>query len=337
MISLRSLSIISLLIILIGLPRFAHHTPDSRHYIHLAQYIRGELPREQLLGPFAYRVALPFLAAAMPPADPGVSMAFINVAATAGACFLFIPYLRRLDFSEKETKTGMFLLIFSFPSFNYASGVMSDPAGFFMFMISLILLLNQQYLLLSLSVSLGVLVRESLLTVVLISALDILLMHFMNTGGKKGIGKIVLTLAGIALPPLLIFLFVRMSLFPDIPTSFHWGLSLKGFIRNITEPKIGWLTFAATLGPMLLLMIYGLCHRGWADMRKAGEREKIFLLSVATTGMVYLMYSNSIATAYMSGRFVWPFYSVLIPAVILFNRESPLFNRRLGPAAERIF
>jgi len=42
-----------LLRVALALPRFGHHTPDSQHYIALARYFRGEVPREKLRGPFA--------------------------------------------------------------------------------------------------------------------------------------------------------------------------------------------------------------------------------------------------------------------------------------------
>ena len=118
--------------------------------------------------------------------------------------------------------------------------------------------------------------------------------------------------------------------------SFHWGISLQGFLRNISQPKIGWLTFPLTLFPPLLLIIYGIHKNGLEFINNIPLRIKILLFAITLVGIIYILYSNSIATAYMSGRFVWPFYSVLVPLAVLSIQRTSLYERRLEPIGCKI-
>jgi len=65
----RFVFVLLVLTILLSLPRFAHHTPNSKHYINLVRYYRGDLERHNLRTPFAYRALVPFLAARCPSDD----------------------------------------------------------------------------------------------------------------------------------------------------------------------------------------------------------------------------------------------------------------------------
>ena len=171
----RLFFVVITLTILLALPRFAHHTPDSPRYINLAKYFRSELPREQLLGPHAYRVLVPFLAAHIPSDNLAFNFALINVLATLIAYLIFIPYLKCFVTSRTDFNVGMLMLVMSFPSLNYASRVLTDPVGFLTFVIAAYLLLKEYYYRLSATVCLGVLARESLLCMVLVTTIYVLI------------------------------------------------------------------------------------------------------------------------------------------------------------------
>jgi len=111
----RLLSVVFVLTILLSLPRCAHHTPDSKHYIILAKYFRGDRDRHSLRTPFAYRVLVPLLAAHGPTDDLDFNFAAINVACTVAAYLLFVAYLKKLVTSSTELNVGFLLLVVSFP------------------------------------------------------------------------------------------------------------------------------------------------------------------------------------------------------------------------------
>jgi hypothetical protein len=323
-----------LLTVVLALPRFGRRTPDSQHYIAVAEYFRGEVAREELRGPFAYRPLVPFLAARVPPANLDFNFAVINVAATVLAYLLFIPYLKRFVTSPTELNVGMLMLVVSLPTPNYASSVLSDPVGFLFVVIAVFFLLDEHYLRMTVAISLGVLARESLLTVALASAIDLVL---RASGGEGRRWRRVVTLLPlVSVPPIAVFLGVR-AYYSDLPTTFSWTPSLRGFIRNISQPKLGWITFLLTLGPPLLLCLAGFRQSGIRELKGFGEREARFLLSLTVVGVAYLIYSNIIRTAYMSGRFVWPFYTALIPIAVRIGSRTTLFTRWLGPLSDRLF
>lgn len=326
---LRFYSITILLTILLSLPRFAHHTPDSKQYVNLAKYFRGDLPREQLRGPFAYRILVPFLAASLPSDNLDLNFALINVLATILAYLVFIPYLKRFVATRTDFNVGMLMLVVSFPTFNYASAVLTDPVGFLMFSIAAYLLLVERYCLFSCAVCLGLLARESALFLVPASIVYVVMSHLGQK--KKNWMKAFGILAIVVIPPALA-LFADRAYFSDVPNYYSYGLSLRKFLVNITR-TINWITFFLALGPPLLLCLIGLRRDGLRFVSNLPHREARLLFSLTIVGVLHMMYS--IATG-MSGRYVWPYYSVLIPLAVLTSNRTMFFVKALGPVSDRV-
>ncbi len=326
----RFYSIIILLTIGLSLPRFAHHTPDSKYYINVAKYFRGDLPREQLRGPFIYRFLTPLLAATLPSGNLDLNFALINVLATILAYLIFIPYLRRFVPTRTELNVGMLMLIVSFPTFNYASGVLSDPVGFLTFIVATYLLLNERYVLFSCAVCLGILARESILFLVLASIVYVV----MGSLGQreKNWTRTFGILAVVSIPPVLVY-FGEIAYFADIPNpSYSDVLSLRRFLAKITR-TIDWITSLLALGPPSLLCLIGLRSDGLRFVSNPPDREARLLFSLTVVGLIHVI--HAIATG-ISGRYVWPYYSVLIPLAVLSSRKTPLFVKVLGPVSDRI-
>jgi hypothetical protein len=323
-----------LLTVVLGLPRFGRHTPDSRRYLAVAKYFRGEAARATLSRTFASRPLVPFLAARLPPANLNFNFAVINIAATALAYLLFIPYLKRFVTSSTELNVGMLLLVVSIPTPNYGSSVLSDPVGFLFLVIAVTFLLKEQYLRMTAVICLGVLARESLLTVTLAAVIDLML--GARSRGSQRWRRVLTVLPLVTVPPIAVFLGVRAH-FSDLPALFWWAPSLSGFIRNVSQPKQGWITFVLTLGPPLVLCVAGFRQRGMRGLKTLGEREARLLLSLVLVSVAYIVYSNVIRTAYMSGRFVWPFYAALIPIAVRMGNETRLFTKWLGPWSDGLF
>ena len=330
----RLVWVVVLLTVVLGLPRFGRHTPDSRRYLAVAKYFRGEVPRERLSRAFASRPLVSFLAARLPPANLDFNFAVINIAATVVAYLLFIPYLKRFVTSSTELNVGMLMLVVSIPTPNYGSSVLSDPVGFLFVVIAVSFLLNEQYVRMTVAISLGVLARESLLTVALASVIDLVLGAWGREA--KRWKRVWTILPLVSVPPFAVFLGVR-AYFSDLPAYLWWTPSLQGFIRNISQPKLGWITFLLTLGPPLLLCVAGFRQSGIRGLQAFGERQARFLLSLTVVSVAYIIYSNIIRTSYMSGRFGWPFYTALIPIAVRMGNGTALFTKWLGPLSNRLF
>ncbi len=326
---LRFYCIIILLTIGLSLPRFAHHTPDSKGYITVAKYFRGDAPREQLLGQFIYRFLTPFLAATLPSGNLDLNFALVNILATIIAYLIFIPYLRRFVATRTELNVGMLILVVSFPTFNYASGVLSDPVGFLTFIIATYLLLNERYVLFSCAVCLGILARESILFLVPASIVYVVMDSLGQS--KRNWTRTLGILAVVSIPPTLVF-FGERAYFADIPNPLSHGRAFRKFPERITR-TIYWITFLLALGPPSLLCLIGLRRDGLKFVGDLSDREARLLFSLTVVALLQVIYS--IATG-LSGRFVWPYYSVLIPLAVLASRKTPLFVNVLGPVSDRI-
>lgn len=61
------------------------------------------------------------------------------------------------------------------------------------------------------------------------------------------------------------------------------------------------------------------------------------LFSVTVVSIFYIIYSNCLETSYMSGGFVWPFYSVLVLLSVLSNQHTSIFTRFLEPMSRLHF
>jgi hypothetical protein len=329
----RLVVVVILITVVLALPRFAHHTPDSKHYINVAKYFQGDLPREQLLAPFAYRIFVPFLAATLPSDNLDLNFALINVLATILAYLVFIPYLKRFVTSQTDLNVGMLLLVVSFPSFNYASGVLSDPVAFLLFVVAAYLLSSERYYALSAVISLGVLARESLLTMTLASIMYVCWSHVGQ--GEKGWRKASRVVPLVTIPPAVVLIIVR-ACFSDLPSAFHWGVSLQRYVRTMRDP-VNWATFLLTLGPPSILSLMGLRHRGRRPFESLTDRGERQLLSIAAATVINILIPVAgISTAYISGRFVWPFYIALIPIAVLSSSQTWVVTRWVGPIANRI-
>lgn len=320
-----------ILTVILSIPRFAHTTPDSIHYVNLARYFQGTESRERLQGPHAFRVVVPILAAFLPLESPATGIALISVAATIAAYFVSIAYMKRLGMPPSLVRLGTLVFVISFPTLNYASGVLTDPAGFLAFILGCYLLLRRKYVLVSVATCVGVLIRESLLAVVLIAMMELLIGYCCQFGEKRLWKPMALKLIVVALPAIAAFLAIRLIAFPDIRDVFVWEFSLEGIIGNIARSRDGWLTLPLTLGPPLVLLAYGIYHNGWQDVMKLPASSKINLLSVAVVSVFYLLYSNGTPVAYLSGRFAWPLYVALIPVAVLTIQRTPLFTKWLEP------
>jgi len=333
----RLVVITVLLTIFLGIPRFAHHTPDSRHYVNLAGYFQGEVHKEQLLKPYASRILVPYMATLLPLDNLNTSMALINIGATISAYLLFIIFLKELGMTTRQVQIGTLVLVVSFPTFNYSSGVLTDPAGFLFFVLGCYFLLKENYNLLSFTAAIGILARESIVLLVLISVIDILLRFFYRPRETQEFSQVLKNLLLVSVIPLVTFFAAKSYLFHDVPTNFNWGVSLQFFLENIRESKMGWLTFPLTLFPPLLLLFYGIGQGGWRHISTLHSRIKIMLSAITAVSIMYIIYSNCIPTAYLSGRFVWPFYCVLIPVSVLAIQQTNLFRKWGESITEKLF
>jgi hypothetical protein len=305
-----------------------HHTPDSVYYIRLAEFFKGDATLSDLRPPYAYRVLLPFIAAHGPTDSLDLNFAIINIVCTIIACVVFFSYLKALGSNNTDASFGVLLLVLSFPTFNYTSGVLTDPAGFlFIVAAGLALLTDRLFLFSMLSVA-GVCVREASLAMVLVLIIYAILKAYKT--GRYGV--LISCAAGI--PPIIAYLVIR-SYFSQL--QYFWHPSLDRLILNLTRP-ISWATVILTILPLALISMTALIT-GNLGLRAITERfsgrNADFLLS-CTVGHG-LLFAYSITSAFMSGRFVWPLYVVLIPISLELAGRTAIYRDKVVPLIEKLF
>jgi hypothetical protein len=332
----KSLSKLILVIVgitfLLALPRFKHYVaPDSTHYVELASYFAGDLAKEELRTPFTYRVLVPFLAAIGPTNSLDLNFAIINILFTAGAFIVFYFYLQELLNDPSQINIGLLLLIVAFPTVNYASGVMTDAAGFFFFVLATYFFQTNRYLSFTVTLTCGVLARDAVLVLVIALIVYQLISY---TRGPRYERQPWLFLAVV--PPLLIYIGIR-AFFSDLP-SFFWNPSWRQFMFTVSRP-VAWATFLLTLLPPLLFL--SLAYRRQTVptgevLAKWSFHTQNMLVSLTAAGIALNIYS--ITSAALSGRFVWPFYVVLVPlAAAYFRDDGSLIFRVSGSVADKLF
>ncbi|MBI3768752.1 MAG: glycosyltransferase family 39 protein [Deltaproteobacteria bacterium] len=314
------------LTVTIGLPRFAARTPDSYGYVQLARYLRGEVGREELVTPYAYRVLTPFIAAHLPWRDPSLSLALINVLCTIAAYLLFMRYLRRLLPSRAAVNLGMLIAVVSFPTFAYSSEVLTDPAGFLALIAASSLLLEERPYAFSATVSLGILARDSVVVMVAVFLLYQALRERRMRGPWPWITSLV-----VALPPLVTLLAVRRY-FSDLPNVTGMP-SLHQVWSNLRNP-LRCASVLLTVGPPGLLLVAGWRQRGRAAFAVLPRRELGLLAALTAVGVLFGLYS--VVAFVMSGRYVWLTYPGLIPLAVVAGRDT-FVARRLTTAANTLF
>lgn len=217
----------------------------------------------------------------------------------------------------------MVLLVFSFPTVNYSSAILTDGIGFFFFVSAIFLLQKKQIFLFSLIVAIGVLTREANLSALVVFFVYLI---FAKRWGCSQHGWSIYLLT--ILPSILVYALVRFA-FRAIP-SYFWYPSIERFADNVTRP-ISWITVLLTILPLLGLSFFGLYQKNFqiSFASTFSMHEHALLRSLLIVGILFFSYS--VTSAFMSGRFIWPFYTILIPFTILCMRQTwPLNSRTIS-------
>lgn len=279
--------------VLVCMPRFGHTTPDSVYYTDLVEYFRGLAGRETLQSPFAFRWVVPALAALLPGTSPETAMALCSVTATVLAYLVTVQLWSDYLTTPRQLYLAAALLVFSFPTLNYGSAALTDAPGFLVVAAACHAMTRHAYLRLTLILALGAGVRESTLLMV-----PVLWIYFWCEPRRRwGGAAILITLitVGAAL--------ASRWYFSDLPPYF-WMPSWSRLVANVTRP-ISWATVLLTVAP-LVGALFG-CKSPIPPALRS------FILAVAIPGLA--LFGYGVVAAYMSGRFCWPLYIALLPAV----------------------
>lgn len=281
--------------LLLAVPRFAHTTPDSVYYTDLVRYFQGDLARESLHTPFAFRWLVPWIAAWLPGMSPPFAIATCSVVATCAAYLMAVRLWTQLLCTQRQLHIAAALLVCSFPTLNYGSAVLTDAAGLLVLTAACLAMLRHRYVVLGLILVVGTGVRESTLLMLPVMALCFAQTRRPGWLPALGIISICTLLAAGA----------TRGYFADLPPYF-WTPTWGRTIANLSRP-VSWATVTLTVAPLLVL---------YFARRVKGPVPatlRIFVVSLALPCL--LLFAYAVSSAFMSGRFLWPLYLALVPLV----------------------
>jgi hypothetical protein len=216
------------------------------------------------------------------------------------------------------------MLVISFPTVNYSSGILSDPSGFMMLIIACYLLSRKYYYLLSPVICLGIMTRDTLIAMILVTIIYICL-------NKETTYKKIIKILFISIPPILVLYGIR-TYFSDIPDTFPADTNI--LLKDIMKIRGFIITVILTIFPILSLILISMKYKGLQLIKNIDKEQKILLFAI---GSVNIVITIMLLYIYMSGRYVWPLYPVLIPLAVIANRNNPLVKKYLMPLSNLIF
>jgi len=312
---------ILLLTAVLGAVRFGTDTPDTIYYVEMLLHFRGELPREALTAPWAYRPVAPWLASWLP-LPPAQALGALNLASTMAAFLVAAVVFSRILADARQTRVAMLLLVVSFATVNYGSRALVEGPAFLAAALGMWLLLHRRYLPFLVVVTVGVLVRESLMFLLLAALIwELLLGRWRQAWWPCVMG----------VPPLIALLAARA--YVEQAPDYLWLPGLTRVMSNLQE-SVAWATLGLTLVPLLLAWGYARWAARTASTPLPEPERRLLHAWIAATA-AYLLFS--ITAAYMSGRFAWPMYLALCPLIARALVHTALGQGVAGPIAMRCF
>ena len=328
--SIRILALLSLAIVLLGLPRFnrndwligsltsqgkeaAVHLADAEKYIATVEWIRGRSSNGILYAPYSYRVLVPLLAAPLP-FDSMTSINILNLLFLISTLILLYRLQRCLGIEERPALFGSALFVLSFPTFFYGTVGYIDPVFVFLLMLGLNLIYAKVWWAVALTIGLGLLGKEG--TIMLVPAFGVALWQEKRSWAQT-FGWLFVTVSLWAL-----LWYGTRSLIP-VANQFQWSITLDQLLMNLSRLR-SWLTMILT-GVTLLLpfLVAFIRRRPLTKPSIKGVYAPLWTGLVVATG--YYMYSWT--SAYVDGRMFWPIYLFGIPIVIAMTTQSNRFTK----------
>lgn len=260
----------------------------AQGYFDTGLWLRNEIPLADLQAPFAYRLAIPALAAFIPGELHHV-FALLNWVFVSIAACLATATVRRLGFGTPRALAAGLLVLLSLPTLWYAPGLLVDPASLCLRMLFVFALLNGQARLTLLAALAATAVSEE----------NILLLGWLLAMDRIDTRRGLAALAGAAAWLLV----VRTWIVPGLP-GVAWLPNLDALARLAGDWE-GWLALIACAGLVLPLGVLGLRH---APARLTPLKSLALLMAVPP--LVALL------SMQVDGCIVWGLYPFLIPFVV---------------------
>lgn len=295
---------------------------DAEQYVLFTRFFRNQDVKKQLYAPFTYRPLVPFVASFLP-CKPMTAINLVNLSALLIALFFLYKILEQLELDFPICIIGCVLFVFSFPTFYYGTVGYVDPVLISLLMISTFCILTEKWIVLTLIIAAGGLVKETIVILLPVLAAYLIL---KKEPWKKQILLLFVFSAIFASASCL-----ARALSPDNYTSYIWLPSVERLLINASRPR-SWISFLLSFGIpdfiSLTVFLYSRYQSSLEILVKLGPFLIGFLTSIA-------VFAYSMVSAYADGRFIWISYPFSIPIAMVMLKmclESTPQSERISGA-----
>jgi hypothetical protein len=268
---------------------------DAAFYIGNVEYLRGERITHAMCAPFNERLLVTVLAAPLP-FSPMTSINVVNVLFLLLSAYILYKILKLFELNESSVCIGLYMFVFSFPTFYYGTIGYIDSGVLLMIFVGTYAIYTGQHWLYLLAILLGTVAKEGIVLLVPVAA------AFAYSRNQP-------RWYGYALVGLMLYFFVWGAVKYYVPNShggtplLFWQPILWRIHDNLTRPN-------AYISSLLSFGIPGfLCLAFFITKFKKVKgrlKEDLPLLTGFVGGCLLWFYS--IFSAHTDGRFFWIMY-----------------------------
>ena len=289
---------------------------DAAFYIGNVEFLRGDKISYGLRAPFNERLLVTILAAPLP-FDPMTSINTINVIFLLLSLYYLYKTLKIFDLDERLTWAGLYLFVFSFPTFYYSTIGYIDSGVLLTIFAGTYALYSNKYGLFIAAILLGTLAKEGIVLLV-----PVAMAYAYSTQNKKWYFY--------AVTALVLYFSLWGAVKHYIPNSqgntpiLFWQPITWRIQDNLTRLN-SYLSSAFSFGIPGLLCLYFIIK--FSDKLRLNWKEDLPLWTGAIGGCLLWFYS--LFSAHTDGRFFWIAYCFpIVLSMIWWNRYgNPIYKK----------
>ena len=263
---------------------------DAAYYMANVQFLRGDVLTYVFKEPFNERLLVTAVAAILP-FEPLTAINLANIFFLLLALYFLWQLLSSLNLGENHLWAGLYLFVFSFPTFYYSTIGYTDPGVLSMIFLGASSVYKNKYWLFILAIVLGTLAKEGVILLVPVA----LAYAYSRSDKKYYIFGTVALLAFLAITAI-----VKSNIADDVNTAFYWKPLVSRIYFNLSRPNfyISSILSLGIPGAICLVFLFRRTH-GILEMWKQD------LPLVTGTVVAFFPWIYMIFSAFPDGRAFW--------------------------------
>tara|TARA_Y100000590_G_scaffold466949_1_gene644034 strand:- start:3601 stop:4563 length:963 start_codon:yes stop_codon:yes gene_type:complete len=306
-------------IILVSIPRFNRNQiffkrPQADMAIHTAmvEYYRSGNVEDILLSEDSiaanWRPMFPFIASFIP-LSTITSLSILGILSIFVSVIFLKKNLQLMNISEKRIFQGIYMFIFSFPSFYYTTIGYVDPGLIMMLTLGLYFCITNRLFLFMVVIAFGVFMKEGIIILIPV------LFFYLYKSNNKSLNIFLYTSLATILYFLFSFIVRENAINASESYQLFWSPSIEMIKYNLNRPN-SWLSIFLVLGiPLGIILI------NYKSLRLLIVKNIIVVPLISGVIISLLMYSFAFVSTVADGRTLWASYPFIIPLAVLLINE----------------